>query len=221
MKYGTTAGVLKPLDQVMQPDPRFKIHVIENESGIRPFQLEDIHQRLCLTKLNDEVPQDVRTQFHTAINLMLYAWFVFEFQTVAEHHAYATLEFALRTRFPEATKKIIRKKREVIEPLTLGPLLRLALEKGVILAERLPAWERVKANRKFYEECSPFPLAPMPAAKEWLDQVAETIPDFRNALAHGKPKLYLHGSFWALELCADLINALFPIAHEKCETTNK
>ena len=214
MKYGTTHGVLKPLDEVVLPDSRFKVAAIQTGREIRPFDMADIHQRLCLTSLSSQVPEVVQTHFQTALNLMLYAWFVFEFQTVAEKHAYASLEFALRERFPQATRKIKKGKQEKTISLTLGPLLRLAVKEGLVVAEMLPAWGRVKENHEFRAQDTLYPLAPLPSAGEWLEKLIETIPNFRNDLAHGSTKLYFESSFWALELCADLINALFQKANE-------
>ncbi len=105
MKYGTTDAVLKPLNEVLLPDPRFKFLKLSSENDTRSFELADMHQRLCELKLNLEVPKDAQTQFQTALNLMLYTWFVFEFHTVAEQHAYGALEFALRQRFPQAVRR--------------------------------------------------------------------------------------------------------------------
>ncbi len=212
MKYGETAGVLKPLDEVVLPDPRWKILVLVNqETGTdRPFDISDLHRRLSLTKLNSKVPADVQTHFQTALNLMLYAWFVFEFQTVAEKQAYASLEFALRLRFPEATATVKKKGKPVKVAQTLAPLLQRAFQKGLIIPEKLPAWERVKATRKYREKDSPFPLGPMPTPKQWIKQVLEIIPRSRNDLAHGSSKLFWESSFWSLEFCADVINAIYP-----------
>jgi hypothetical protein len=216
MKYGTSHAVLKPLEEVLLPDSRFQGSVIGTENQMRPFDLSDLHERLRISKLNSNVPKDVNTHFQTALNLMLYTWFVYEFQTVAEKQAYAALEFALRRRFPHATKTIKRKGKEVVIPWTLAPLLQLAMTQGLIVAETLPAWEQVKRNRKLYERDSIQPLAPMPSADDWLRNVIDHLPDSRNQLAHGSTKLFMSSSFWALEFCADLINVLFP----KSESSN-
>ena len=218
MKYGTTDGVLKSLAEVVLPDPRFEVAAIQTGNEIRPFDLSDIHQRLCLTNLNTQVPEEVQTHFQTALNLMLYAWFVFEFQTVAEKQAYASLEFALRLRFPEAKKTIKKAGKEKIIFETLGPLLRRAVQQGLIVAETLPAWERVKENHAFRSQDTLYPIGSLPTPEEWLLGLIETTPIFRNDLAHGSTKLYFESSFWALELCADLINALFPKLNEKATT---
>jgi len=212
MQYATTHEVLKPLNEIMLPDPRFEIMIIGTPAEMRPFDVADLRERLALSVLNSQVPKEVQTQFQIALNLMLYTWYVFEFQTMAEKQAYAALELALRTRFPDATKRVRKNGMEKTVPITLGPLLRRAIADNVIVPEVLPAWARAKAGRKHFEEISPYPLAPMHTANQWLEHLIQTIPYFRNELAHGVPKLYLHGSFWAIELCGDLINSLFPIA---------
>jgi hypothetical protein len=209
MKYGTTHAALKPLSEILLPDPRFAILKIGKENERRPFEPADLHRRLCLTKLNSKVPEDVRTQFQTALNLMLYAWFVFEFHTVAEQQAYGALELALRLRFPQAVRTIKKRGTQIVIPWTLGPLLRLAVNEGAIDPETLPAWERANENRRFYEKSSSLPPVRTPTANEWFENLIESIPTSRNHLAHGNPQLYWEGSFWKVEFCADLINALF------------
>ena len=208
--YGTTGGVLKPLEEVLLPDPRFQFFAMFSESTERPFQLSDIHTRLGDSVLNPGVPERVRVQFETARNLMLYSWCVFEFHTVSEMQAYAALEFALgeRFQFPKRQKKTRSGVREV--PLMLAELLQKAVREKAIIAEKLPAWERVKARQAWYEKRSSMPIQPIGSATEWLQTVIKNVPNFRNSLAHGETRLYLEASFSQLELCADLINALFP-----------
>lgn len=209
MNYGTTHGILKPLNEALLPDSRFESFHIGSDNFMRPFELADLHERLNLSKLDSTVPEAVRCQFETAKNLILYSWFVFEFHTIGELHAYASLEFALRTRFPNAKQKRIRKGKEVMEPLTLGPLLRLAIKEGVIVAETLPAWERAKFVSEWCQKRYDLPPGVKRTSTEWLQQMIENIPHFRNTLAHGTPQLYLENSLRQLETCADLINQLF------------
>jgi len=209
MTYGKTDGVLKPLNEVLLPDPRFKFLSIGSSQSMRPFELSDLHERLNLSKLDPAVPETVRCQFETAKNLMLYSWFVFEFHTIGELQAYATLELALRTRLPDAKQKRRRKGREVMAPLSLGPLLQLAVKDGLVVAEKLPAWERAKAVSEWHRKQSGLPAGAQRTSKEWLQLVIEYIPDFRNSLAHGNRKLYLEASLRQFEICADLINQLF------------
>jgi hypothetical protein len=164
-------------------------------------------------------PEDVRLQFETAKNLMLYSWCVFEFHTVAEMHGYGTLELALRTRLPEAKRTFKRKGREITVPEDLRPLLRTAFEKGLINPAELPAWKRVQEDRETLPSIPGYtPLAPL-TVEQWFQGVLDHLPDLRNGLAHGGRRLYLVASVKQLHLCADLINALYP--DEASKTTGK
>jgi len=210
MNYGTTDGVLKLLDEVLMPDPRFKFLVVRSAENSRQFELADLHGRLSDTRLSPAVPDDVRRQIETARNLMLYAWFVFEFQTIAELQAYLALELALRRRLPEAKREQRTKQGVKLVPLTLSPLLKKAVAEGLIVPEKLPAYARMLEWRAWHQRESAMPMAPAPKAKRWLQLVMQGLPTLRNTLAHGLPKLDLFSSLNSLELCADLINALFP-----------
>src|SRR5258706_5303251 len=139
--YGTTSGLLKPLDQVQLPDQRFAFMVLHNLDRERPFELADLHERLSSWPFSKGVPENVKVQFETAKNLMLYAWFVFEFQTVAELQAFGALELALRQRLGSPTKSH-PKKTSSAKPLMLFDLLAKAVDEGLIVPEKLPSWER-------------------------------------------------------------------------------
>ena len=78
---------MKPLVELCQPDRRQYGTV-----GI----VTDYYAAIEAVVLADAVPDDVRTQFEVARNLMLYGWFVYEFYTVASNQALASLEYGLR-----------------------------------------------------------------------------------------------------------------------------
>ncbi len=214
MKYGTTCGVLKPLDQVTLPDSRFEHeHLFVNRGEPGPFQLADLHERLTKWPLVPSVPEKIRVQFETARNLMLYTWFVFEFQTVAEMQAYATLELALRERLGNPTREIITKERgEIVKTkiisIMLSELLAMALKDGLIVPEKLPSFEWVKQRREWFANFYGHPHETITAA-DWFEFVKSHIPKSRNYLAHGNTKLWWTESFSQLELCGDIINHLF------------
>ena len=211
MKYGESHAVLKPLEEVTLPDIRFAHQVLFTDNSSRPFTIEDIHERLRLSELPPTVPDDVRRQFEIARNLMLYSWFVYEFSVVAEHCAYGTLELALRTVLPHAKKTIRSRGFENVVPQTLGPLLREARDARLIVPDKLPAWDRVLQRVQWMKRTGMIDddLMAQPDANAWFRNVVESIPHLRNGLAHGEPKLYFGASFDLLELCFDLINALF------------
>ena len=208
MDYGTTNQILKPLPELLLPDPRWQFEHFFWPNH-EPFTAEALYDRLKFSSLNLAAPEDVRRQFETARNLMLYAWFVFEFQTVAEMQAYGTLELALRTYFKNPTRQVNTKKGVKEVPLMLSELLTKAVTEQVLIPEQLPSWEWLKKKREWFAKQTNTPMDPF-SATEWLEIIKKDLPGFRNHLAHGKPQLHLPHSLSQLELCADLINALFP-----------
>ena len=75
-------------------------------------------------------------QFETARNVYLYSWFVYRFYPVAEHQSLACLELALRERLKEEIRTgEIKGKRP-----TLRPLLKYAIEHGLVKNEGFATW---------------------------------------------------------------------------------
>jgi hypothetical protein len=89
---------LKKLEEVCQPDVRNRNRVDINHStgDATPTTIESIHIEVENIQLNDNVPDDVRSQFNVARNLALYAWFVYSFNEIAARQALAALEMATR-----------------------------------------------------------------------------------------------------------------------------
>jgi hypothetical protein len=208
IKYGTTAGLLKPLDELCLPDPRFEHERLTLQDGDRAMNAEDIYERLEFSHINSGVPERIRTQFEVSRNLMLYAYFVFEFQTQAELQAYAALEYALRERFGRPTREIKRDGKIKIVPLMLAELLQKAVGEKLVLPEQLPSFEWANQRRRWFADNYGGEFVPL-APREWLEMVQKHITDLRNHIAHGNPQLHLPASFTQIELCADIINALF------------
>jgi hypothetical protein len=195
-EYGTTHGVLKPFSQVQLPDGRWAHLIMHTEKGERAFALADLHERLASWPLSSAVPETVKVQFETAKNAMLYAWFVFEFQSLAEMQAYAALELALRMRLGNPTRSPGKASKP--KPLTLFNLVSQAVAAGLIVPEKLPAWEWVKTRREHHARMTGVPLAPFPAT-EWLQRMKDLLPDLRNFLAHGNFKriFTIHSRSWS------------------------
>ncbi len=98
---------LRPTSYVCTPDPRNASFVtFDRESGeMRSLEVSDYHRAVATHMLNKAVPEDITIHFDTARNLYLYAWFVYRFYPVAEHHALACLELALRERYEKEIPK--------------------------------------------------------------------------------------------------------------------
>lgn len=216
-KYGTNGDGYKPLAEVLLSDVRQKFWVrILADGTTRGTQLEDLHKRMSEMNLNSAVPEDVCTGFDTARNLLLYSWFVYRFQTVAELQAYATLELALGKRLEQEGLGQIQ---------NLAPRLNLAVQKGWLQADGVRIYRQRSESRKRYAEeqdkffreflkheevwQNPDPRTEEQHAADYLQNLVGGIPKLRNSVAHGNPMLH-GGSALTLEICRDLINQLFP-----------
>jgi len=153
--------------------------------------------------LHGGVPTAIRVHFDTARNLLLYAWFVYRFEPVAEMHAYASVEYALRlhARVPPRSKT------------DLKSLLAKAVRKGWIRDDGFRHYRRIVDRRAEFERVEaatggiPAPAAD-PKAQSYVEILAKHLPEFRNDLAHGSGMLAPRG-WTSLALCCDLINQLF------------
>lgn len=189
------------------------------------------HQQQLVAQYNllGSVPYAVRVHFETAKNLYLYSWFVYRFYPVAEKHALATLEFALRERLA------------LLYPGQYGPnakwipglskLLSTARDEKLISNQGLRAYHRWakkrarvrvsdEATRKLIESGAGLvefdPDSAVPEEQDYtLDALAifiETLPGIRNMYAHGSSAL--HSMVWGtFEIVTDLVNELF--AHKE------
>jgi hypothetical protein len=90
---------LKELNEITEPDPRQRFFVKLTNSGARPQTLEDFHRDAESLRLHAGVPNEIRSHFETARNLIIYSWFFYPFNVTAQLSAYISIEFALRTRF--------------------------------------------------------------------------------------------------------------------------
>lgn len=91
--------MLKPLEEVLTPDPRYAEMMVETAAGWRPITLSDHHGMVSKVHLTSAAPDDIRQMFSRATSCALYAWFDYELTPLAEQQAFATLEAALRRYF--------------------------------------------------------------------------------------------------------------------------
>ncbi len=111
--------MLKPLNQVTEPDERYAIIMAPTvDGGFRPIQLLDHYADIAAVDVGPTAPEEVGRMFERARHAYLYSWFEYELSPLAEQQAFATLEHALRLRL--GLKK------------TLGPLVEKAVAEGII-----------------------------------------------------------------------------------------
>jgi hypothetical protein len=214
---------LRTPDMVCQPDPRSPKAIFKDE---KPLTVEHQYEKIAKINLHDGVPEDIRVQFETTRNLYLYAWFVYRFYPVAEHHAYACLELALRERFEPEMLAAGERKYE------FGPglkrLLTFAKEKGYLKDENFSVWRRrteqralsrtedeiwKESQRKGLKEITfeemQYEIKDVDRDHEYIGVVIESLPWLRNHYAHGSKSL--HGQVMGtINLISEIINQIFP-----------
>jgi hypothetical protein len=119
---------LKKLEDICQPDERNQNRYdIDHSTGVvTPTSVESIYVVVEGIRLNDNVPDSVRSCFEVARNLAIYSWFVYSFHEVAAMQALAALEMAARNKTGEdetAFKNLLDK---LFQGRQLAPDLSLA-----------------------------------------------------------------------------------------------
>lgn len=182
----------KDKNQISEPDERQKLFVvIDRDSGkLRPLTLNDIYENASSIKLHEGVPEEIRSHFATAQNLIVYSWFYYPFTVTAQFMAYVSLEFALKKKFCKPEERIHLKK-----------LLEMALEEGLIKNEGFSLRQRRKA---FIAELNDEDNQDV---NSYAKILVDTIPFLRNHLAHGSS--YLDNGTSTVRICAEFINQLY------------
>ena len=186
---------LKPLATLLEPDarqPSFSVFDPELRA-FRPFTLEDLYSRVSQIELHSGVPETVRSHFATALNLVAYSWHFYPFNVTAQFMGYVSVEYALRTRYPE--KPVAPFKR----------LVERAVREGLIQDKGFSHYRDPELNQSPPELQS---LMIEPPANAYGLALIESIPFLRNSLAHGTSMLHMHG-VKSVQMCADFINQLF------------
>jgi hypothetical protein len=193
---------LKSVAEICEPDSRQLGWWIENHDAgsTRPLTLEEHHASIARIVINEEVPEDIRQHMETAKNLLLYSWYVYRFIPVAELHAYAAFEWALRARLgiEDGAKPSFSK------------LLDIAIKKNLLSAKHFAD----------FAESLPFPLVTgndmidanlsedIHSRANYMEVFREGIVGLRNLLAHGSFTLWPGGNS-TLIVIARAINTLF------------
>jgi hypothetical protein len=179
--------MLKPFEEILEPDSRFKNLVLVDEVAgiVRPLDLGDHYAVMAEITLPDNIPESVRAQFDKARNVFIYGWFDYELLSVANGFAYSALELALRI-------KIAGRESELGRSPGLRKLLSISVKQGWLTDERL----RHVSDR--------------PIADGFCASLPELTSNLRNEFAHGSYYVFSPGmSLMGLRISAELITLLF------------
>ena len=187
---------LKKLEALSEPDERQRFFaMVDRAAGTRrPLQAADVYARAADATLHSGVPEVIRSHFATAQNLVAYSWFYYPFNVAAELHSYISVEFALRTRFPELPKANFK------------DLLNRAVAEGLLKSDGFTYGRQ--PDRQPYPPNMRIPGSES-AVQDYVEAVADTMRTLRNSLAHGSQTLHMKGGT-VLLVCSEIINQLFP-----------
>lgn len=187
---------LKALNEMDMPDERQLIFRVRDrpDAPWRPMRASDVHEMAEDASLHAGVPEDIRSHFATAQNLLAYSWHCYTFNVAAELHAYISVEFALRKRLGSP------------KSANFKSLLEDALEKGLIRSENFTYGRQVECR------AAPDPdgFQESEEAHDYAAAIADAMRSLRNGLAHGSNMLHRQGGT-VLKVCSELINQLFDL----------
>lgn len=199
-------GCFRTLEGVFESSAQGRGYAVAdpNTRTIRPIEFQDHYRNIEALALSGSVPKELRDHFDTARNLLLYAWFVWEFIPVAELHAYGSVEMALRTK--------LGYEQDGHGP-ALHRLFNEAIRRSLLHDIGFRHFHRRRAKRREFVELLAQAVGleaapePPPDPLAYCRVLARWLPYFRNRLAHGSRMNMGHG-LWTLELCADVISQL-------------
>lgn len=155
---------LKPFSDLLLPDERWSnfVEIDSKTYATNPYTWDLHYQAVKNVHLVENVPCEIRNQFNTAMMLCIYAWLYYPFHQTAELKAFATLEMALRVKFPMIRGGIKR-------------LLTHAINEGYLSDNEFSCVQTVSDD----------PL-------EYTKKLPEIVSSLRNDLAHGSFTLHPH-----------------------------
>lgn len=205
---------LRPLETMKEPDPRWLgFGGFDSNGEFKTITLEDYAKPIQEISLDKSVPESVVTHFETSKNLALYAWNVYRFTTVAELHAFISIEFALRDK--TGNKK-----------LPFKVLFKRAIDAECFSNEYFSQWQLVTEKNKRMHQAN-LDIAKVldkeppeePQYWNYLEVLMEYIPYFRNTYAHGSSSIK-PWAYSTLQMAAEIINQIYHCKNKIKNSTN-
>lgn len=189
---------LKPLAEILAPDFR---------ASCRGFTLEVLHKLAAAHDLSPAVPESVRHQFEIARHAYVYSSLYTPLCAATELYAALAVELALRLRYEKSTPPAGSR-----SPRGLKDLLTIAVAEGWIADDGFDiAYLHLVAT----EDGAEYRQIPPEDRRRPTDMVIEVLPNIRNSMAHGQPRMTLETGSTALQRAAEIINQLFRASQEK------
>lgn len=218
----------KSFNDVLNRDTRWHaMALVQRVTGDRrPIELADHYSHVNRFALHGDVPERIRSQFNVAKNILLYAWFVYPFFSVAELSVLAVLEFALKTRMGD---KGMSELKAMKKPRGLYSYIEFARDNGWIRNEVFSAYHRApfeSARQEYLRRKSEemqekglesieinYDEIEVPTVNEidYVSVLLGRVNNIRNAHAHGDTFLYPASAWQSFEMTSEFIDALFNV----------
>jgi len=198
----STMETFKKLNDITEPDPRTHMFHIYDESlgDFRERKISDVHGRLEEITLNDNVPEAIKNHFTTSKHLVLYSWFIYRFIPVAEFHAIASLEYALKLKTGKEKWGLKRLLAYAVNKEWVRDddfyIHRQNIEKSKVHAEQIKEYLGIEASE------DTIPLG------QYTSTLVESLPYLRNIYAHGSNSIAPQG-YLTLIICAEFIKKIY------------
>jgi hypothetical protein len=187
--------------------------------------IEKLQEDICDIQLIPSVPETVKRVFRYAKDLHIYAFFRYNFFTIAQHYAYLALESAIKIRYYQSFGKENTLENEKGETLRTG---RIDHQKIIDICRRRKGWDfrKLKINGEKFAfrqgELHKW-LVKRGIITMWERKPCERGMRLRNIMSHLThtyvfPPAY---SVQALEFVADIINKLYSIAGPATDINSK
>lgn len=178
--------MLKSANDLLKPDTRFLNMAggVTERGEVRLIDILDLRDLVLPLELRPEAPAVIREQFDKARHAFIYSWFAYDLVTLAEQQSYQVLEMALREKLPPHEREKAKERRWGLDTL----LKRATAHRWL--------------NRADFEVAGPY-------GRNGKMCLLDTLPMFRNELAHGSTNLFPWGSLDMLKLCTEILNKLF------------
>lgn len=144
-------------EEICEPDERHRL--IDQITGTR-LTLESLYESLDRIRLIESVPEEIRSQFNITKNLIIYTWFSYSLDPVAQLKTYILIEHALKIKCGKET-------------WPLPKMIKKAISRG---------W--VKDSGFSHVDVDPSDPT------KYVRNMVEILPSLRNSAAHGSNSLH-------------------------------
>ena len=190
-------------EDLTKPDRRQRGYTDPATGARRERTLRDHYDAIALLELKADVPAEIRVHYDTARLLLVHSWFAYRFIQVAEGHALAAVEMALRERLGVQEARRTGLTRLLANAVNQG----LLQDRAFRHEWQAGVWPD-PGRAGLSETALRLAAEGRNDSDEYARVLLDHLPWYRNELAHGSAML-APGGRAVLSICRDVIDQLF------------